>query len=90
LTLALKRLISDAGLRARLGAAARAHWTAARTVDRMASAFDDRLHEAARGPDPVVTLPSHLRPDAAAHARRLIAAFPEATKNRAHVTPRRV
>ena len=87
LTLALKRLITDAGLRARLGAAARAHWTAAHTVDRMASAFDDLLHEAAREPDPLVTLPSHLRPDAAAHARRLIAAFPDATKNRAHVTP---
>ncbi len=39
-------------------------------------------------PDPVVTLPSHLRPDAAAHARRLIAAFPDATRNRALATTR--
>ena len=42
LTLALKRLTTDAALRARLGAAARAHWAAGHTVDRMASAYDGR------------------------------------------------
>ncbi len=88
LTLALKRLTTDAALRTRLGAAARAHWAAAHTVDRMASAFDAVLGEVSRVPDPAVTLPSHLRPDAAAHAERLIAAFPDATRHRANVKAR--
>ena len=85
LTLALKRLTTDAALRARLGAAARGHWTAGHTVDRMASTYDDVLREAAGLPDPVVRLPSHLRPDGAAHARRLMAAFPDATILRAQL-----
>ncbi len=57
----------------------------------MASAFDDVLREAAAMPDPAVTLPPHLRPDAAAHARRLIAAFPERRRTAARdVTARRL
>ena len=85
LTLALKRLTTDAALRARLGAAARAHWAAAHTVDRVASAFDALLGEVSRLPDPVVTLPSHLRPDAAAHARapdRRVSGGDEASRER--------
>jgi hypothetical protein len=75
LTLALKRLTTDAALRARLGAAARAHWAAGHTVDHMASAYEAVLREAATLPDPVVTLPPHLRPDPAAFARGLVARF---------------
>jgi hypothetical protein len=70
-------------LRTRLGAAARAHWAAGHTVDLMAAAYDGLLREAAAMPDPSATLPPHLRPDAAAHATRLLAAFPEATTARA-------
>jgi len=76
LTLALKRLTIDAALRARLGAAARAHWEAGHTVDHMASAYEEMLRDAAALPDPVVTLPPHLRPDPAAFARRLVGRFP--------------
>jgi glycosyltransferase involved in cell wall biosynthesis len=83
LTVALKRLTTDPALRARLGAAARAHWMAAHTVDRMASAYDEVLREAAARRDPAVSLPAHLRPDPAAHARELIAGFPGATIRRA-------
>ena len=76
LTLALKRLTTDAVLRTRLGAAARAHWAAGHTVDHMTSAYEMILREAATLPDPVVTLPPHLRPDPAAFARGLVARFP--------------
>lgn len=79
LTLALKRLTIDPALRARLGAAARAHWMRGHTVDRMTAAYDEVVREVAALPDPVASLPPHLRPAAAAHARHLIAAFPEAT-----------
>jgi hypothetical protein len=75
LTLALKRLTTDAALRTRLGAAARAHWAAGHTVDHMASAYEDVLREAAALPDPRVTLPPHLRPDPAAFARGLVERF---------------
>ena len=83
LTVALKRLTTDPALRVRLGAAARAHWTAGHTVDRMALRYDEVLREAAALRDPAVSLPAHMRPDAAAHARHLIAGFPEATLLRA-------
>ena len=83
LTLALKRLSADAALRTRLGAAARAHWAAGHTIELMAAAYDGLLGEVAAMPDPSVTLPRHLRPDAAAHATRLLAAFPDATTRRA-------
>ena len=76
LTLALKRLTTDAGLRARLGAAARAHWAAGHTVDHMRSAFEIAVHETATQPDPSITLPPHLRPDPTAFARGLVARFP--------------
>jgi glycosyltransferase involved in cell wall biosynthesis len=84
LTLALKRLATDGGLRARLGSAALSYWAAEHTVDRMASAYDELLRETMTMPERSATLPAHLRPDAAAHARDLIAAFPEATRSRVH------
>ena len=87
LTLALKRLTGRRGASRRLGAAARAHWAARHTVERMAAAYEDMLGEAAALPDPSVTLPCAPAPDAAAHARALVAAFPEATPRRATLTP---
>ena len=79
LTLALKRLTTDAALRARVGAAARAHWAAGHTVEHMASAYEQMLRDAAALPDPVVTLPAHLRPDPTAFARGLVGRFPGVT-----------
>ena len=76
LTLALKRLTTDAALRARLGAAARAHWAAGHEIDHMASGYETVLRDAAALPDPRVTLPHHLRPDPAAFARGLVERFP--------------
>ena len=62
---------------------ARAHWARGHTVELMAATYDDLLCEVAALPDPAVTLPQHLRPDPAAHGRRLLAAFPDATARRA-------
>lgn len=76
LTLALKRLTSDAALRARLGAAARAHWAAGHTVAHMAARYEAVCAEASLLPDPAPALPDHLRPDPSGFARGLVAGFP--------------
>jgi glycosyltransferase involved in cell wall biosynthesis len=75
---ALSRLATDAALRTQLGNAARHHWEAEHTVDRM---VQDTLNLAARAaaapmPPPV---PPPLGPasDPYAYARDLLAAFPE-------------
>jgi len=76
LTLAVKRLATDAALRARLGAAARAHWLAHHTVETMAARYEEVMREVAARPDRDPVLPCHLRPDAAALARALVSPFP--------------
>jgi glycosyltransferase involved in cell wall biosynthesis len=76
LTLALKRLATDASLRGELGESARAWWARHHTVDRMASDYLSALSEAARGLAPATDLPPHLRPDPARFARASIARFP--------------
>lgn len=78
LTLALKRLTTDAALRARLGAAARAHWEAGHRLDHVAAAYESVIHEAAGLADPSPVLPSHLRQDGGSHTRALLEAFPSA------------
>lgn len=76
LTLALKRLVADPGLRQRLGEAARAHWHARHTVGRMADRYESLLAAAASTPPPNARLPGHLRPDPGAFAQALIDGIP--------------
>lgn len=73
LRLALRRLATDADLRARVGRAARAHWAARHTVAYMAADYLGVLERTAARAAPAVTLPAHLRPDPLAHARALVA-----------------
>ena len=76
LTLALKRLVADPGLRQGLGAAARDWWLTHHTVGQMASRYERLLAEAATTAPAEVQLPGHLRPDPAAFARTLLADIP--------------
>ena len=78
LTLALKRLIADQTLRARLGAAAEAYWRANHTVEHMVEDYERLL--SAPAPSGLATgratgLPPHLRRDGLEHARSLLASF---------------
>jgi glycosyltransferase involved in cell wall biosynthesis len=77
LRLALTRLAADAGLRARLGGAARAWWAAEHTVDRMTDDYERVIARAVAEPMPEVALPAHLRPDPFAHTRALVAPLGE-------------
>jgi glycosyltransferase involved in cell wall biosynthesis len=76
LTLALKRLVSDDGLRRRIGDAARGWWTSRHTVGQMASRYEHLLVEAAAIAPPEIELPRHLRPDPGAFAQTLLHAMP--------------
>lgn len=69
---AMRRLGTDAGLRARLGRQARAWWEREHTVERMTMDYERALTRALDTPPPVPNWPHHLRPDPAAHARRLL------------------
>ena len=60
---ALRRLIEDAALRARLGDAARRHFERHHTIAQMAGDYLRVIDLAAATPPPEVTLPAHLRPD---------------------------
>ena len=60
---ALRRLIDDAALRARLGDAARRHFERHHTIAQMAGDYLRVIDLAAATPPPEVTLPAHLRPD---------------------------
>jgi glycosyltransferase involved in cell wall biosynthesis len=72
LRLALRRLGSDAGLRLRLGAAARAYWECNHTVAAMAADYERAIAKASGLTAPVVDLPEHLRPDPLRHTRKVI------------------
>lgn len=72
LRLALRRLATDAALRARVGANAQAHWHASHSLGRMVRDYNLLITEALQAPIPDVELPTHLRPNPAAHAERLI------------------
>jgi glycosyltransferase involved in cell wall biosynthesis len=75
LGLALDRLLSDDGLRAALGTAARQYWEREHTVSRMTDGYEDVMTRALRAPAPTCDLPDSLRPDPWRHARALVAPF---------------
>jgi glycosyltransferase involved in cell wall biosynthesis len=72
LRLAMRRLGSDAELRLRLGAAARAYWESNHTVAAMTADYERVIALAQDLPPPVVDLPAHLRPDPLRHTRGVI------------------
>ncbi len=72
LRLALRRLGSDAELRLRLGAAARAHWESNHSVPHMVADYERAIARAIDITPPVADLPAHLRPDPEGHARHLV------------------
>ena len=72
LRLALRRLGSDAGLRLRLGAAARAYWESNHTIAAMAADYERVIALALKLPPPDAALPAHLRPDPLGHTRMVI------------------
>ncbi len=72
LRLALRRLGSDADLRLRLGAAARAYWESNHTVAAMAADYERAITLAQQRPAPVAELPAHMRPDPLGHTREVV------------------
>lgn len=75
LRLAMRRLGSDADLRLRLGAAARAYWESNHTVAAMVADYERAIALAQTLQPPGNELPAHLRPDALGHTRRVIGDF---------------
>jgi glycosyltransferase involved in cell wall biosynthesis len=75
LRLALRRLTEDAGLRARLGGAARRYWEAECSLELMARDYEGLLEASRAAADPVLPAgwPAHLRADGTATGRRLAA-----------------
>lgn len=84
---AMRRLGTDAALRARIGAAARRWWEREHTVDRMEADYERALQRAVSLPAPAPTpdWPAHLVPNAAAHVyevtTRLLEAFLQNREN---------
>ena len=72
LHLALRRLVSDADLRATLGRAAEAWWQREHSPDAMRDDYLRLIEEAASTPAPAVELPSHLRTDGDTTLRSLV------------------
>jgi len=77
LGLAMRRLATDAGLRAAVGRGGRRYWEAEHTVERMVDDYRRVIDRAAAREAPAVDLPAHLRPDPTALVGRTLAAFPE-------------
>jgi len=75
LRLALMRLATEASLRDRIGAAGLDWWKQHHTVDQMVDDYERVMSRAIASPDPVITLPSHLRPNPLEHAQRLLRDF---------------
>jgi hypothetical protein len=76
LELAMRRLATDAGLRASLGQAARRHYEAHHTLPLMADDYHRLIAQAAAlpAPDPAaIGLPPHLLDDRSGQLRRLLA-----------------
>ena len=57
----MRRLAVDAALRARLGSAARDWWAREHSVEGMVDDYERVMRDAAARPDPLVTLPAHMR-----------------------------
>jgi glycosyltransferase involved in cell wall biosynthesis len=73
LRLAMRRLATDAELRATLGSRAREYWRANHTMDRMANDYGRVIAAAANRMTPKVALPPHVRADGTDLAIRLAA-----------------
>ena len=75
LRLAMRRLATDAALRADLGAAARDWWMREHSLDGMVEDYERVMREAAARPDPPVTLPAHMRQPGDRKLRTLLEPF---------------
>jgi hypothetical protein len=75
--LAMTRLQADAGLRSRIGAAAREWWRTHATIDQAAAAFEQVLEEARRCEPPPTPdgWPAHLATDGTSRAREVLRQF---------------
>lgn len=69
---AMRRLGTDADLRARLGQRARAWWEQEHTVARMVADYERAFADAVTQPMPAPDWPAHLRPDPAAHLHEVL------------------
>lgn len=73
---AMRRLATDAALRADLGRAGRAYWQRGHTLDAMASDYQRVIEAAAARPAPSPGgLPAHLTSDHSEYARRVLSRF---------------
>jgi glycosyltransferase involved in cell wall biosynthesis len=79
LRLAMQRLATDAGLRDRLGLAARRYWEAGHTVERMVDAYDQLLPRARDRPALVGETAAHQRLEARMPVAALLHDFREGT-----------
>ena len=75
LRLAMRRLATDADLRARLGHAAREYWMSEHSVEAMADDYERIMRDAAARPDPQVELPAHMRNPGDRRLRELLEPF---------------
>jgi glycosyltransferase involved in cell wall biosynthesis len=75
LRLAMRRLAADAGLRERLGRAAREWWVREHSLDAMVEDYERVLQGAAARPDPDVDLPAHMRNPGDRKLRALLEPF---------------
>ena len=75
LRLAMRRLALDADLRAQLGRDGQAWWTREHSLEAMVDDYERLMPEAAARPDPVVTLPPHMRDEGDRQLNRLLAPF---------------
>lgn len=75
LRLAMRRLATDPELRQRLARAGQTYWQGEHTLDAMVADYERVIALAAERPDPVVTLPAHLRHDGDRRLRELIQPF---------------
>ncbi len=75
LRLAMRRLASDADLRARLGTAAAAFWDHAHSTEAMIADYNRVVERALTMPVPAPELPAHLRDDGSTRVRALLEPF---------------
>ena len=75
LRLAMRRLATDAGLRAQLGGAALEYWQEHHSPEAMLEDYESAIELAMNHPAPAMTLPRHLRVEPEEHVRLLLAPF---------------